>query len=193
MQALFKALFEKNITVDMLRADRGVTLDSLKQYKIIYLPFQIVIRKETADLLKEYVRQGGWVVADARTATINELDFAYRKSPGAGLDELFGAVRNDWVGKSSYFQVTMDKINGNEQYSFEGKYFKDFIRPTGNVDVLGTFTGTDEPAIILNKYGKGSAILSAVPLGASYFEKPENSGNRLLVDFARQAGVTPRC
>ncbi len=188
---LFKALFEKNITVDILRADRGITLDSLKQYKIIYLPFQIVMRKKTADLLKEYVRQGGWVVADARTATINELDFAYRKSPGAGLDELFGAVRNDWVGKNSYFQVTMDKRNGNEEYSFEGKYFKDFIRPTGNVEVLGTFTGTDEPAIILNKYGKGSAILSAVPLGASYFEKPENSVNRLLIALARQAGVVP--
>ena len=148
------------------------------------------MRKETADLLKEYVRQGGWVVADARTATINELDFAYRKSPGAELDELFGAVRNDWVGKNSYFQVTIKKRNGNEEYSFPGKVFQGSY-PADRSRVLGTFTGTDEPAIILNKYGKGSAVLSAVPLGASYFEKPENPGNRLLIALARQAGVVP--
>jgi len=49
----------------------------------------------------------------------------------------------------------MDKRNGNEQYSFEGKYFKDFIQPGAGVEILGTFTGTNEPAIILNNMERG--------------------------------------
>jgi len=55
-------------------------------------------------MLKEYVRQDGWVVADARTGSIDEFDFAYRISPGAGLEELFNATRNDWIGKKGFLK-----------------------------------------------------------------------------------------
>ena len=134
---LFKALYENNITVDMVRMDRNLDLQMLKAYKIIYLPFQIVMRRGVADMLKAYVRQGGWVVADARTATLDELDFAYRTSPGAGLDELFGAVRPDWTGQKKYFNVKINGENGRPAFEFEGKYFRDELRLTGHAKVLG--------------------------------------------------------
>ena len=188
---LFKAFYENNITVDMVRMDRALDLQTLKQYKIIYLPFQIVMRREIADLLKAFVRQGGWVVADARTATLDELDFAYRTSPGAGLDELFGAVRPDWVGQKNYFKALMSEANGQPAFEFEGKYFRDKLQLTGNTKVLGSFLDNGEPAVIQNQYGKGTAILSAVPLGASYYGNPDNAVNHLLLHFAKASGVTP--
>ena len=129
-------------------------------------------------------------MADARTATIDELDFAYKVSPGAGLDQVFGAERLDWIGAKDYFPVTVKQNGNNAAYGFEGKYFKEKLRLHDNAKVLGTFTGTNEPAVIENHVGKGRAILSAVPLGASYFSKPGNHVNKLLVNFAREAGVT---
>jgi beta-galactosidase len=185
---LFKALYEGGITADILRTDRPMELQTLQNYKILYLPFQIVMRQEVADMLKKYVESGGTVIADARTATIDELDFSYKVSPGAGLDQLFGAERLDWTGAKDYFPVSMK--NGNA-LTFQGRYFKEKLRLHDNAKVLGTFSGTSEPAVIENRFGKGRAVLSAVPLGASYFGKPENQVNKLLVNFAREAGVSP--
>jgi beta-galactosidase len=187
---IFKALYEENIGVDILRMDRGLDAETLKSYKIIYLPFQIVMRKQIADLLKEYVRQGGWVVADARTATVNELDFTYHTSPGAGLDELFGAVRPDWYGQKTYFKVRVKETNGHKPFEFDGKYFKDELQLKDSVNVIGTFENND-PAIIEHHYGKGTAVLSAVPLGASYFGNPDNPVNKFIINIAEEAGVTP--
>ena len=186
---LFKALYENNITVDMLRMDRGLTLDQLTSYKIIYLPFQIVMRREIADVLKEYVHQGGWLVADARTATLDELDFAYRTSPGADMEELFGATRSDWVGRKALFKVRMIDAKGQSPIEFDGKYFRDRLDVRPNAEIIGRFKDSEEPAVIQNRYGKGVAILSAVPLGGSYYGMPENSVHRVIENFARRAGV----
>ena len=186
---IFKALYEKNIDVDILRMDRGLDIAALKSYKIIYLPFQIVMRKETADLLKEYVREGGCVVADARTATINELDFAYHTSPGAGLDELFGAVRTDWYGEKTYFKVNI-KEKDKLPLEFDGKYFRDQLQLKDSVNVIGTFED-NSPAVIEHKFGKGKAVLSAVPLGASYYGRPDNPVNKFIISLAQEAGVIP--
>jgi beta-galactosidase GanA len=188
---LFKALYEKNISVDVLRMDRNIDFKTLRSYKIIYLPFQIVMRQSVANLLKEYVKDGGCVVADARTATLNELDFGYHTNPGAGLDTMFGVVSPDWVGAKSFFKVDMEKDTPYNQIEFEGKYFKEELQPIANVKVLARFADSDEPAITENSYGKGKAVLSAVPLGASYYDKPDNPVNEVIFGFAEQAGVTP--
>ncbi len=184
---LFKALYEKNINADILRTDRVLDLETLKAYKIIFLPFQIVMRRKVADLLKDYVSQGGCLVADARTASIDENDFAYRVSPGAGLDSLFGAARPDWKGEKVFYKIRMaGKYNS---LVFEGKYFRDRLKLEGKTEVLGTFEDTNEPAVVENNYGKGKAILSAVPLGASYYENPDNPVNNLIIELAEEAGV----
>lgn len=188
---LFKALYEGGINADIMRMDRDLDLKTLQNYKIVYLPFQIVMRRTVADVLKKYVEAGGYLVADARTATIDELDFAYKVSPGAGLDQIFGADRIDWIGQKDYFPVSMNKTDNNPTFNFEGKYFKEKLQLHKNAEVLGTFTNTNEPAVIENRYGKGRAILSAVPLGAGYFNNPENKVNKLLLNLAREAGVTP--
>ncbi len=186
---LFKALYEKNIPVDFLRTDRSIDLNTLKSYKILFLPFQIVMRRSVAKLLKEYVEQGGIIVADARTAAIDEQDFAYKVSPGADLDSVFGAVRLDWMAGNSFYKIKMNK--DFKSIEFEGKYFRDRLKINPQTKVIGVFVDNNEPAIIENNYGKGKAILSAVPLGASYFNKSDNRVNKLIIDLIKSAGVNP--
>ena len=188
---VFKALYESNISVDMVRMDRPLSLETLKKYKIVYLPFQIVMRKQTAELLKAYVRQGGWIVADARTATLDELDFAYRVSPGAGLDELFGATRPDWTGGKTYYKIHMSDAKDHPAFDFDGRYFRDKLQVNDEAEIMGTFVDNGEPAMIRHRYGMGTAILSAVPLGASYYDRPNDPANRILVNAALDAGAAP--
>jgi beta-galactosidase len=186
---IFKALYEKNIGVDMLRADRGITIEQLKNYKIIFLPFQIVMRKNIAELLKEYVKQGGRVVADARTAVIDENDFAYEINPGAGLDELFGVERRDWTGKKGFYKVEMIE-KAVYPPEFDGRYFRESLKLKENVEVIAQFPDDSEPAIVEKKYGKGTAVLSAVPLGASYYGNEENPVDEVIQQFTEEAGVS---
>ncbi len=188
---LFKALYEGDITSDMIRMDRGVTLSQLKQYKILFLPFQIVMRPEVAKVLKEYVKQGGWLVADARTATIDQLDFAYRTNPGAGLDSLFGATSPDWTAAKKYFSVRVTAMPGQADLTFEGKYFREILDPFPGAKVIGTYISDGAPALVENHYGKGTAVLSAVPLGASYYDRPKNPVNKLILSLVKDAGVNP--
>ena len=187
---LFRALDEANLTVDLLRADLGLDLARLQRYKILFLPFQIVVRHDLAPVLRAYVEAGGCLVADARTATLDELDYAYTPSPGAGLDTLFGADRKDWIATPGEHRVRL-AAGAPATGEFDGKYFREQLRPYPGAIVLGTFPDTGEPALIANKTGRGTAILSAVPLGASYFDRPANQVNQLLLGLCTQAGVTP--
>ena len=164
-------------------------MNYLSLIEYFFFRFKLSVRQEIADVLKEYVKQGGCIVADARTATVNELDFAYKISPGAGLDALFGTVRTDWIGQKNAWSVKINKQGINPSGTIEGKYFRDHLRITDKTDVIGTFADDGSPAVIKHQFGKGTAILSAVPLGGSYYGKPENPVNKLLWSFMKNAGV----
>ena len=183
---LFKVLDEANLTPDLLRMDRGLTREQLDQYKLLFLPFQIVVRQEIGTLLADWVERGGVLVADARTAMMDDHDFAYRTAPGAGLDRIFGAARVDWTATDGSYRVNVTGDPG--PLSFAGRYFRDEIEPLPGAKVIGRFPDDGSPALIENRYGAGRALLSAVPLGGSYFDRPE-SGLRTLIlriaDFAR--------
>ena len=188
---LFKALFEGNIAVDELRMDLGLSLEKLRQYRVLFLPFQIVIRREIADILKEYVRQGGWLVADARTATLDQFDFAYKTSPGAGLAEVFGASRRDWIGRKGTFAVSMFSRLDSTEYTFDGRYFRDQLAVSRDVEIRGRFSDDGTPAVIAHRFGRGMAVLSAVPLGGSFYADPKNQVHRTILDIVHESGVRP--
>lgn len=179
---LFKALDEANISVDMLRTDRGITARQLAQYKIVFLPFQLVMRADIARLLTDYVRNGGHLVADARTATLDELDFAYRKNPG-GLTKVFGAERKDWIASPGYFAAQGDGIG-----RFEGRHFKESLTLSPTAKVLARFDD-ESPALVQNAFGRGVATLAATTLGASYFERADAGTNNVILSLTKQAGV----
>jgi beta-galactosidase len=184
---IFRALDQANITSDILRTDRDFSLETLKPYKILFLPFQVVMRKSTADILRTWVENGGILVADARTATVDELDFAFETSPGAGLDTLFGARRIDWSAAKTTYAVMPE--TGRSVPAFDALWFREQLAVQTGTTVLARFSDTREPAITSRKAGKGVAILAAVPLGATIHENPQSTAGRWLVSLAAQAGI----
>ena len=193
-EGIYKALFERNIMTDVVRADIGMTLEGIMPYKIIFLPFQIVMREDVASILKEYVKRGGIIVADSHTAMINEFDFGYPVNPGAGLSEVFGVVRKQHIGSGGSYRVTITNdafLEGvNKGDSFNGIYFRDeWSVLEGAVTIAGYEDGS--PAMVMNKQGKGYAIISGVPLGASYLQDSKNPVNKIIAGIALYTGATP--
>lgn len=193
-EGTYKALWDENISVDVIRTDMPVSLEMLKKYKILYMPYQLVIRQNVAELLKQYVAEGGTIVADARTAIMDELDFGFELNPAAGLDELFGARRLDLFSADKRFdlQITSgDEFNSVKKgYAYQGIYYREKLEIYKGSKVIAEYTDTHEPALVMNQFGKGKAILSAVSLGGSNNSGISASG-RIVSDLASKAGVIP--
>jgi beta-galactosidase len=185
----YQALWERNIAVDIIRMDRNLDREMLDRYRILFLPCQLVMRQAVASHLREFVRKGGWLVADARTATLNEFDFAFEKSPGAGLDTLFDAVRIDWRAMAGEYIIKMvNDTDGNDRV-MRGKYFRDMLATGKEASIEAVFVDNGEPALVSRRLGKGTAVLSAIPLGGSYYDDPKNPVGDLPRHFCRRAGV----
>ncbi|MCK5137115.1 MAG: beta-galactosidase [Bacteroidales bacterium] len=193
-EGTYKSLWMNNIPVDVIRTDMPVTIEMLKKYKIVYLPFQLVIRKPVANLLKEYVAQGGSVVADAHTGIMDEFDFGYEISPGAGLNELFAASRLDMYAHQKYFNIelTDEKVFKNIQpgFTYSGINYREKLKIENGGEVLALFSENRDPALVVNHYGQGNAYLSAVPLGGTYYNG-ENAVGKIISNLALNAGVSP--
>jgi beta-galactosidase len=193
-EGTFKALFEYNIIPDVIRTDLEFTFEMISNYKIIYLPFQIVMRKNVAEILKRYVQSGGTLVADARTAILDEFDFGYAENPGAGLTELFGVTRIDHKGIDGSYKVTVTEpsvfVNVNLGDSFHGIYFKEEWELSKDCKAIAVYDD-GSPAMAINKYGKGTAILSGVPLGASYLDNEKNPVNKIIAGLALNSDALP--
>ncbi|MBN2279595.1 MAG: beta-galactosidase [Candidatus Marinimicrobia bacterium] len=186
---IYKALNEANISVDFLRTDQPLSAMDLQQYKTIYLPFQIAMRENVSDMLQQYVENGGWLVADCRTAIMDEEDSGYSSTPGAGLQNLFGVAIQDWQGKNGEYQL----ISNNKLLpdNVAGVYFREKLIVSPKISIHYHLKESKEPAIVMNHFGTGKAIYSSVPLGGSYYLNETSGMNDVIVQFAKMSGVSP--
>lgn len=64
---IFKASQYTHTPMDFLYLRKSTTLEELSRYKALFYPHATILEKETADLLKQYVEQGGLLIFGART------------------------------------------------------------------------------------------------------------------------------
>lgn len=88
--------------------DENLTLEKLSEYPVVLLPSVAVLSREHADILKEYLHNGGLAVAAGEFAAYEAADDILR--PSDTLDRLFGLRR---AGRSDY-TVTFYKMGDNE-------------------------------------------------------------------------------
>jgi hypothetical protein len=80
--------------------------DEIDKARINYLPYTEALSRESAAALKEFVNQGGILVALPRLAEYDEAGHPYDSLPGAGMQELFGlTVEDAWVGRQSFVNL----------------------------------------------------------------------------------------
>jgi beta-galactosidase len=148
-----------------------------------------MVSPKTAEILKQYVANGGWLIADAKSAIMDEHDFGYDVNPGAGLDKVFGATREDFINYNGNFDIEM--INNEyiaDVKNYKGAFYKDFLTVYKGAKVLASFKDDSSPALVVNKYGKGLAVLSAVPLGGSYIHELGGNAN-IITSLAKKANA----
>ena len=140
-----------------INADIVFPLEDLSSYSLVVLPMYYAVSKEAGAWLKEYVKNGGTVVATYLTAYVNENTLAYLGGfPGAGLGEVFGlyAEELDTLYPTDSNSVLMK--DGNKALV---KDYCELIKLTG-AEVLGTYESdfyAGMPAVTVHSYGNGKA------------------------------------
>ncbi|MGA3043522.1 MAG: beta-galactosidase [Bryobacteraceae bacterium] len=179
---LYRAFFETGIPVDFVHP-MALDADRLRQYKLLFLPYPVMLPRGVADVLKQYVKQGGTVVAEARLAWNDERGFASPVVPGFGLDELFGA-REILIRPEAEPKMLLSGLLPGQ--TALGAAFEEHLKALPGAQVLATFPSGDA-AIVQKAYGHGKAILAGTFLGLAYQRNHDASTRALLLAIAGEA------
>lgn len=156
-----------------------VTPDDLRnglagRYKIIYLPAIISLQNDVLDILKKYALDGGRVVLDLPGGKFDENTAITHTGKGTAFAQLFGATLDNYQ-----FSGT------NKTLSLMGAEWNGFV-----VDMTPTtaetleFYSSGKPAIIQNKYGKGSSSLIGLDISHQCFKPGNLLAEQILVQNA---------
>jgi beta-galactosidase len=98
LQGAYQAFFDSNIQADF------VSIDDIGQYPMIYVAYPVMLKKTTADKLRDYVAKGGKLVSEGTPGYFGDGARAGVVQPNLGLDQLFGA-------RESYVEFNPDLVN----------------------------------------------------------------------------------
>jgi hypothetical protein len=202
-------LMENHIPHDFILDDL-LSRERLQKYKVVFLPNVRCMSDREAELLKEYVRNGGNLVATYATS-LYDADGKERKD--YALTELFGvhyAGKKENTRRDNY-QYIVNKNHpivlpdsAQTELLFNAGYTA-LCKPAGNVDVICTWVptiqnqppdkswvekfSTEFPTAVQNNYGKGKVIYFAnQPDLLSYEVGQQDPRNLLLRSIRYLAG-----
>jgi beta-galactosidase len=159
-----RMFFERNLPVDVL-SSRQLAQDNVAQYRLVIVPYPLMLTDEEATILKQYVSAGGHLFVEARAGWVDERGHAEPKVPGFGWDEMLG-VREKQLLPEREFTVKWGGLQFNgmsvlEEFEVESHT----ARP-----LAATEDGT--PVAYDNEDGKGSAIILGTFAGQENYEHP---------------------
>ena len=157
-QGAYQAFLDSNIQADF------VAIDDIGQYPMIYLPYPEMLRKATADKLRNYVAKGGKLVSEGCPGYFGDGGTVGVVQPNLGLDRVFGA-------RETYVQFTPDlltkltlTVKGKE---VAGQTFLQEYKTVGG-QAVGQYPN-GHIAAVENTFGQGKTLLIGSFTGGGYF------------------------
>ncbi|MFC1650405.1 beta-galactosidase trimerization domain-containing protein [Candidatus Latescibacterota bacterium] len=124
---------------------------------VLFLPYSQAVSDKSIDVIKEFVKRGGTVIADMRPAVMDE-NLLMRES--GEMDEVFG-ISQSTERISPEISGTFNLKNlGGDNMDFPYLSFDCTADPTLiAIDTAEVFANIDDyPAVIMNEFGEGRGI-----------------------------------
>lgn len=132
-------------------------VSDLQKYDLLVYPHATILRRETADLLKGYVEQGGTLIMGSRTGYKDEYGRCPMQPMPGFASEICGVRVSDYThlgpGDDAEYAVWDGEI-------IDAPVFNDILEPIGDAKILASFKGNyydGAPALVSNDLGKGTA------------------------------------
>ena len=190
----YQSFANHNVPVDFIHREH-IEMKELSQYKLIILPYPIMFTKEAAEGLREFVQNGGYVLAEARFGWNDNRGYASEIIPGLGMHDIFGA-REDEVRMRENVTLTLIKeehpvLKGfNSGDKLNGALYSQSVKllDKSNAKVLAT-TSEGDPAIVSSNYGKGEAMLAGSYLGMANFSEIVPNNDKFFINLLDWAKI----
>lgn len=187
----YRFFTENNIPVDFIHR-KDLETGDVSQYQLIIVPYPLMFTENAALGLKSFIKEGGFVVAEARLAWNDERGFATPIIPGLGLDEVFGAQEKNIKMQS---EVTMFIKNNSHPVMkgfgvgqvLKGSYFAESIDPK-KAQVLAIFDD-QSPAMVTSQFGEGECLWIGSFLGLANHPKSDSANNMFLQNLLEWAKI----
>ncbi|MDR9409604.1 MAG: beta-galactosidase [Balneolaceae bacterium] len=183
----YRVFAENNIPVDFIHR-QDLEEKDLSQYKLVVLPWSMMLTDEASDGIKQFVYNGGHAVAEVRTAWNDERGYASERIPGMGLAEVFGVYEDQvWMREEPLEFPIMDRDHPATQplqagQNLTGTLYGSSFKPYAGskIQILGTLGLTGKPAITVHEFGEGEAMMIGTFLGLA--NHPDlNEGNSVFI------------
>ncbi|MEO5997853.1 MAG: beta-galactosidase [Chitinophagaceae bacterium] len=181
VRGAYQAFFDSNIQVDF------VHIDNVKEYPIIYLPYAVMLKQETANKLLKYVENGGQLICEGLPGYWGDGGHVGEVQPNLGLDKLFGA-------RQKYVEFTPDlldtlklQVRGSK---IDGRYFLQQYSAEGG-NIVGTFSN-GSPAAVENKFGRGKTLLIGSFPGGGYARHHSAETRKFFAGLLEWGNVSQR-
>lgn len=192
---VYRAVFPRSVPTDFIHIDR-LSRELMAQYKLVILPYPLMLPENSAAHIKQYVQEGGALVAEARLGWNNERGFASERIPGMGLWEVMGCRETDiqtgdkgrtmlrWSGSGIPGMKVGDQL--------PARWYEETLEPmSAEAKVVAQFAN-GSPAAILSKYGKGKTLMLGSYVSAAYQTTPSAETARFYAGLLEWAAVEPR-
>jgi beta-galactosidase len=185
---------ENNVPVEFIHR-RDLEAGGLGRFRLIILPYPLMLSRAAASGIEEYVRNGGHVIAEARLAWNDERGFAAQTIPGMGLTEVF-AAREDAVRMGEV--VTMRTTASGHPLlrglssgkKLTGAWFEETLVPDQDADAeVLAVNDEGSPCVTASSYGDGEAVLIGSFLGMAYHDRPSPTNHRFVLNSLEWAGI----
>ena len=181
LEGAYQAFFDSNIQADY------VSLEDIGKYPVIYLVYPEMLKKATADKLRDYVARGGKLVSEGTPGYFGDGGTVGTVQPNLGLDQLFGA-------REAYVQFTPDLL-GNLTLTVQGKqigggYFLQEYRLAGG-QVAGNYAN-GHIAAVENSTGRGKTLLIGTFPAGNYYRNHSAATREFFRGLLTWAGGRPQ-
>jgi beta-galactosidase len=178
LQGAYQAFFDSNIQADY------VSIDNIGEYPVIYLPFPEMLKKSTADKLRDYVAKGGKLISEGCPGYFGDGGTVGTVQPNLGLDQLFGA-------RETYVQFTpdiLDKLTLTvKDKQIGGGYFLQEYMPAGG-EAVGRYAN-GQVAAVEHTSGNGKTLLIGTFPGGNYYRNHSPATREFFAGLLSWAGV----
>jgi beta-galactosidase len=181
IRGAYQAFFDSNIQADFVHPDH------LREYPLVYLPYPVMLKAETASKLTGYVREGGVLISEGLSGYFGDRGKVGAVQPNHGLDGLFGA-------RESYVEFTPDLLEklmiSVMNQPVHGRLFLQEYELHGG-KIAGRYAN-GHIAAVENSHGKGKTLLIGTFPGAGYFANHGASTKDFFAGLLDWAGIEPQ-
>ena len=178
LQGAYQAFFDSNIQADF------VGVNDIGEYPVIYLAYPEMLKKSTADKLRDYVAKGGKLISEGCPGYFGDGGTVGAVQPNLGLDELFGA-------RETYVQFTPDLLDRLtltvRDKQIGGGYFLQEYKLAGG-QAVGQYAN-GHIAAVEHTSGKGKTLLIGTFPGGSYYRNHSPAAREFFAGLLTWAGI----